>query len=360
MTQRPPKQRTEQHIIDQRAQDIFRRLLPKSWVLHEYRPDYGIDFVLEIFEEVEKGGKTLYQTLGEHLFIQLKGTESLKTIGRTIYSRRNAEKGKLTEDKEKVLGVAQVVPFPLDTSELVTVERMGHGTPVMLVVVDVSTEEAFYVCLNDYLDKVLIPEAGRDYATAGSRTIHIPTWNKLNDPVGEVGLRWYAKRQKLLAGFQRFAFQFNELRYSTGTDAFKAMAEYFAATLLKLDFWDNTEMWPLLRYYWLSLKSFVDTGAPGTLPGVDDKVIRELAGDDETATKSLIEELRQQSVVALWEQLHGLSWTYEDMSREWFLPTPLGFLTRPGIEDGTEEVIGEASLRGVLEENGGSEKPEPG
>lgn len=55
----------------------MRSKLPSHWVLREYRPDYGLDYSLEVFKEADTGGKfPTYETLGEHLFIQLKSVAS--------------------------------------------------------------------------------------------------------------------------------------------------------------------------------------------------------------------------------------------------------------------------------------------
>jgi hypothetical protein len=68
------KQRSEQHLIDADGERLLRRLLPRHWVLREYRPDYGLDFALEIFRQPNGSvaRHATYETLGEHIFIQLK------------------------------------------------------------------------------------------------------------------------------------------------------------------------------------------------------------------------------------------------------------------------------------------------
>ena len=40
--------RPEQHEIDEAAQRIFRAALPLGWVLKEQKPDYAIDYVVEV------------------------------------------------------------------------------------------------------------------------------------------------------------------------------------------------------------------------------------------------------------------------------------------------------------------------
>jgi hypothetical protein len=43
------KVRSPQHLIDERGQELFRKSLPGTWVLRDYKPDYGLDFSLETF-----------------------------------------------------------------------------------------------------------------------------------------------------------------------------------------------------------------------------------------------------------------------------------------------------------------------
>lgn len=57
--------RPSQHVIDEKAQQMLRATIPVEWVLHERTSDYGIDYVVEIFED---GHAT-----GMEFALQLKG-----------------------------------------------------------------------------------------------------------------------------------------------------------------------------------------------------------------------------------------------------------------------------------------------
>lgn len=105
------------------------------------------------------------------------------------------------------------------------------------------------MCLNDYIDKILIPRH-EDYRSAESRTIHVPLLNEVgtSEP-GQVALRWYAKRTKLYSAFQRFIFQAAEIEYEWHSPEGPAMAKYFASRIASYDFWDDTEMWQLIPFY---------------------------------------------------------------------------------------------------------------
>jgi hypothetical protein len=100
-----------------------------------------------------------------------------------------------------------VLKLNLDTAELMTVEAMGAALPVLLFVVALDTERVFYVCLNDYIDKVLLPD-NPDYKSQESKIICIPIRNEITaDEASLIPLRHYATRPKLYAAFTRFTYQ---------------------------------------------------------------------------------------------------------------------------------------------------------
>ena len=43
--------RPEQHITETKSQRIFENIIPVDWVCRDIKPDYGIDFLVEIFEK---------------------------------------------------------------------------------------------------------------------------------------------------------------------------------------------------------------------------------------------------------------------------------------------------------------------
>jgi hypothetical protein len=134
------KRRPQQHVIDSQAQDLFRSKLPSHWVVREYRPDYGIDFSVELFEEPNEDEKGYFvtNTLGEHLLFQLKGVESANETLFKVYGRENIEKTPLNIKNREYQKITTVYK-QVETSELVTVPKMGTGLPVILVIADITT-----------------------------------------------------------------------------------------------------------------------------------------------------------------------------------------------------------------------------
>ena len=175
-----------------------------------------------------------YETLGEHIFIQLKTVASINPLPLQLYERVNVEKQPEIKEKAHPVGVLNTIRFQIDTSELVTIERMGVGVPVLLVIAALANSSCYFVCLNDYIDKILFPRYG-DYTKKAMRTIHVPIVNELgSDPLGQTALRWYGKRPKLYAAFQRFVFQAAELRYALDSPEGVLMARYFASRIATL------------------------------------------------------------------------------------------------------------------------------
>lgn len=306
------KRRAPQHLIDERGIALLKRVIPANWVLREYRPDYGLDYAVEVFE----GAEASYpQTLGEHFFIQLKSTESPVIGSLRLYRRGNVEKGREQLDKEPSMSI-DTYRLSLETSELVTVERMGVGLPVLLVIADLSQDKCIFVCLNDYIDKILVPRFD-DYRDAGHRTVHLPCDNDVSATIGRVALRWYAKRSKLFSAFQRFIFQHSELNWAEDGD-WRSLAEHFAQKIARYDFWDDVEMCPIIGHYRDGLRRFMETGQPGLIERLVPLV------DVKTFEGEMDDHLKKLDVFHLWHGLSILPKNYEDVWREWFLPTYLG------------------------------------
>ncbi|MEP2988470.1 MAG: DUF4365 domain-containing protein [Parasphingorhabdus sp.] len=309
------KKQSIQHQIDAEGELLLRSKLPKSWKLREYKPDYGLDFALEVFEDfpVDASPYATSQTLGEHMFIQLKSTSAPKAATLNIYGRKNVEKSHEKLDRKSFEGQMQTYRFGLETPELVTVDRMGIAVPVLLVVADLHNSRCSFVCLNDYIDKILIPRFD-DFRTAKSRTIHVPLENEIGTETGNAGLSWYAKRAKLVAAFQRFVFQDNELQYANGIDEIRTLADHFASRIAQYDFWTNTPMWPIIGNMSDALQRYISSGQPNILN------TRTPEGVEADYDGWLIE----QDILTLWKQLASLPGMYEDICREFLLPTGLG------------------------------------
>lgn len=313
---RKAKQRGPQDQIDHQGQLLLRNVLPEKWVLRDYKPDFGIDYTIEVFEELQ--GTDNLETLGEHVFVQLKSKSDIKPLPYKIYGRENVEKGQEHLDKKELIKIIDTYRITLEMEELITIERMGAGVPVLLVVADVKNKRCCFICVNDYIDKVLVPSHD-DYRNAAHRTIHVPVPNDLSTAKGREAFQWFALRPKLYAAFQKFAFQLNELGYAG--DNLRPLAEHFAKRVIAYDFWDRKVSWKILPVLGAAVKHFIEHGHPGTM---------RMMVPPESLSPEARALLEREEILSLWKQLAGLANVYEDLVREAYLPTAAGVLTTSG------------------------------
>lgn len=188
------------HVTDKRAVLFVQSALPAEWVTREMNPDYGIDLYIELFGYEDN--KCI--TLGEHVFVQVKGTD-YATYGQVALFGPLNEKYK--DQTEKI----DILKFSVDVTLLNLVERMGSSIPVLLVVVDLSENCAYYVCLNDYI-RFVLPYQNCEYKKQKTVVIYIPKENILS----KEALLWYGKRPKLYALFQEVFSVADECKYLAG------------------------------------------------------------------------------------------------------------------------------------------------
>lgn len=232
-------------------------------------------------------------------------------------------KGKLTENKDNYVEI-EVAKFQLDMSDILTVQSMGIAIPVLLIIVDTESERAFYVCLNDYIDKVLIPE-DYDYASKKSKIIYIPIANEILDRENAlVALRAYGKRAKMYGAFSLFNYQLEEIwRMKDGANISNDlslehelnMIKTFVDIVLRQDIWSGHEFWKPMEWSYNELLA------------VKEKLNQGIENED-------YHQFLVYCSSQVWHRLNNLSSMYEELVREWFLPTYLAMLTSyPPKED---------------------------
>ena len=269
--------------------------------MRPYRPDYGIDFAVEVFEPVE-GLEGVAEILGEWFFVQLKSAKTALVQQRIVHPGPNVEKN--APPAKPAAGDASageashridVIPYRIDVDELLTVQSFGVAVPILLIFVALDTERVHFLCLNDLIDKVLVPEQG-DFATQRTKTIHIPVANALSPNDDSLTpLRFFAKRLKMYAAFAKFAYQRVTVarlvdsgrlerefaivlqchrqgrRPNLQGDHLTAIAtiRWFLQIIRTYDFWQTTDMWPpvaglfdLLVDIQERLDRFIDAGDP--------------------------------------------------------------------------------------------------
>src|SRR5690606_20858104 len=165
------KQRPLQHLMEDESYEIIKNQIPKHWVIREFnRPDYGIDLVIELFELVDEN---IAETLGEFIYVQVKSIKSIDIKNERVYQVGNVAKGYWKEDKTEYIDL-EVVKYQFDTNSIFTIQSLGGSVPVLLFLVDIETKEVYFICLNDYIDKIILPKNPK-YGEQASINITIPT-----------------------------------------------------------------------------------------------------------------------------------------------------------------------------------------
>jgi hypothetical protein len=332
---------------------LIRERIPREWVVRPYHPDYGIDLAIELFEPLpERPGYA--STLGEWIFAQVKSMCKLEKIQIEVFPRNNVERSALKERRD-VSTTIDVATFQLETSELETVQAVGAAIPVLLLLVELSSSSVYCLCLNDYLDKILLPtDAGwRDKET---KTIHVPLANEITgaEDTGRAALRFYGKRAKLFAAFQKFAYQDHELElqsqdledddigdtdFDAGFEKIRHLIAHFAQTVERYDFWRQDPVWRPIRdaREWLDHLGFMLRSWPDPF---DRTVFDRLWLDPRnpqrtdpghfcTLTDSQAKMLWLTNQIAGWRLLANLGRMYEEVCREWNLPSFLSKAITP-------------------------------
>ncbi len=317
------KTRALAHIQGESGVNIVRSHLPESWVVREYTPDYGIDLNVELCEPFGDN----YITSGEHLFFQVKNKKSLEKTIIKIKPRVNVEKEYRYLEKEEVTQT-EVVKFPLDTDELCMVEKMGSAVPVILAVVDDTAKDVFFVCLNDYIEKIIVPSHS-EYYKQKSKTVYIPTKNLLNSEKGINILRWYAKRPKLYALFNKINYQNDELNYCCNDDLEK-MTAHFLKILLRSDAWSAENYFYAMHDVKQKIDYYLKNGITQEAAKAIEEMSKTCDVDEEIwegtyciGETSFREIQKIQSLHQLWNSLNNMGNIFEDMIKEMFLPTYL-------------------------------------
>lgn len=218
------KIRSEAHIIGEEAVRFLQdNIIPFNWVVRPMNPDYGIDLDVELFDYEDN--KCI--TLGEHVFLQVKGT-------------RSPNYGRFTDGEKEF----DVIKFSLEVSELNLVERMGSAFPVLLVVIDLINKKAFHICLNDYIKNVLLAKHS-SYKEQGSVTIYIPTRNVLSTE-NHKALKWYGKRIKLYSMFHEMRADIDDFSSFDIIERIKS-GKRFIDHYYSYDVFSQSEHWRLLE-----------------------------------------------------------------------------------------------------------------
>jgi hypothetical protein len=302
---------------------LLRSALPPEWVIHEYAPDYGIDGTVELFEPVD-GDRESFETLGEHIFFQLKSINKSKMVSRISVQRSNPllYLGRpVPENAGRGQNAVRydVITYDIEVDELLTVEAMGASVAVVLFLVPLDRNEVYALSLTDYIDRVLnFDDPG--WRSKESKRLYVPVANKVPTLPAMALLRQYGKRAKLMHLFNLVSYQHNAISdwFANQEGEVIELTRRFCERLLALDVW-NENSWSILQHYRDVIAAFKDTfdGDESALARVGYVDVENPAG----VTLDMYSKIR-----FTWQGLNSLGLVYEDLVREWGLPTYNGIM----------------------------------
>jgi len=318
-----PKRKIETHLMEESSLQIVRELLPNYWTIREYKPDYGLDLAIETFEKNENHQG--FDTLGEHFFVQLKAVQDIEFAELSIFKRNNIENESLKESE--LHKDIEIIKFTIDTNELATIHRMGNTIPVLLFVVNINTKKLYFLCLNDYIDKIILPKEPTFFdSEQQTKKIYIPASNEITKAERSLfPLMFYAKRPKFYSLFTKIGFQKNELNYCDESNLI-LRSQHYAKILLRFDIWNNST-WAITNEYRIQLNNIFTKGAlwinfvEGFQPD-ETELEWEYGSSGQLYTQKQV--LNYMHIHSLWEQMDKMKNVYESLCREWFLPTQFG------------------------------------
>ncbi len=300
------KIRSENHILGEQAvKHLQNNVFPDEWIVRQMNPDYGIDLDVELFDY--ENGQCI--TLGEHLFIQVKGTKSPN------YGKIKVEDGNI-----------DVIKYQLEIDELKLVKRMGSAFPVLLVVVDLNKVCAYQICLNDYI-KLVLPKRNPNYETQKSVIINIPLENEVSSTNIDA-FKWYSKRIKLYSMFHEMLVDIEDSKYMLNEqfvewgknfidyyrkyDVLKSCSAFITSRLLeKMNYlYDND---------FISEEGIIYTQhILGNKDGWENGLIYVDSFGDETINARLFAQIH--SIERLYKFIINCSGIFETYSRQWYMP----------------------------------------
>ncbi len=185
-TETMKRKRPQSHVKEDHGEHLFRASFPREWIVRRLPKDYGVDFEVEVVANED--------VLGHRLWFQLKATSSLRKLA------------------DRPTG-NHYISFRVDTDLLSYSFQCGF--PLMLCVIDIGDEQAYWLPLRDHADIYLGLHKPK-WRNQKQVNVHIPEVNSFDyqRTTDFYGLLWYAMQPALVASLARTEAQYNSLRKS--------------------------------------------------------------------------------------------------------------------------------------------------
>jgi uncharacterized protein DUF4365 len=194
-----------QHVMEDQAGQLIRRLLPDEWIIREVRMDYGVDLEIEIVDEDV--------VTGNRIWVQSKASKRLDTRSREFSIGNTGEDcddtNESTESHE-----ARYFAYRITTKELSY--ALQCTIPLLLFVCDLERGDIFWLPLRDEaIHNTMFSRPG--WRAQQTVSVHIPEWNSIRreSSNGFPGLRWYALEPARMTAFAMLHYYHHEYQYGS-------------------------------------------------------------------------------------------------------------------------------------------------
>src|SRR5205823_2077042 len=126
--------RPVQHVMEDKAGILLRRLLPPEWIVRPIARDYGIDYEVELVDEDV--------VTGNRIWVQLKGVAGVEVREARFEFEKRYFKSAGSKPAVETVTVPYVA-FSIETKELLYSLRCPF--PLLLFVADLSSDEIYWL-----------------------------------------------------------------------------------------------------------------------------------------------------------------------------------------------------------------------
>ena len=187
--------------MEDASAQVLSRALPEEWIIRPIMKDYGVDYEIELVDQEIVSGNRIW--------VQLKSAEKVQ---RRTARYKIADKFPDLKSDGKGNICADYVSFSLSVKEIDYSQRCHF--PLLLVLVDLSNEEAFWVPIREEVNHNLnLSEIHRKKQETA--TLRIPVWNSLSteSKTGFSGLRWFALEPARMYALSILHHFYHEFQY---------------------------------------------------------------------------------------------------------------------------------------------------
>ncbi len=159
-------ERPRQHVMEDESEHLLKTLLPSNWIIRKIAKDYGVDYEIEIVDDVH--------VTGMRIWVQLKSKEECtpKTI---TFNNANVN----------------YFSYPLSTKNAKYALKCGF--PLLLFLADLDSKNIYYLNIRDEITEMVFPK-NPSWIEQETITLRVPEQNNLVEDAKDCfyDISWFA------------------------------------------------------------------------------------------------------------------------------------------------------------------------